>query len=86
MPYVTAGGAFGDIKAATPGLAGASATNAGWTAGAGLEFAVAPRWTLKAEYLYVDLGKFNCGVGCGAAVDNVAFSTNLIRGGFNYRF
>ena len=41
---------------------------------------------LKAEYLYVDLGKFNCGVGCGAAVDNVSFSTNLIRGGFNYRF
>ena len=43
-----------------------STTNAGWTVGAGLEFAVAPHWTLKAEYLYVDLGKFNCGVGCGA--------------------
>ena len=56
-------------------------------AGAGLEFAVAPRWTLKAEYLYVDLGKFNCGVACGAAVtDNVTFRTNLIRAGINYRF
>jgi outer membrane immunogenic protein len=86
MPYVTAGGAFGNIQASTPGLAGASTTNAGWTAGAGLEFAVAPHWTIKAEYLYVDLGKFNCGAGCGAAVDNVAFSTNLIRGGVNYRF
>jgi outer membrane immunogenic protein len=86
MPYITAGGAFGDIKASTPGLAGATTTNAGWTAGAGLEFAVAPHWTIKAEYLYVDLGKFNCGIGCGAGVDNVAFSTNLIRGGFNYRF
>jgi outer membrane immunogenic protein len=86
MPYITAGGAFGNIQASTPGLGGASTTNAGWTVGAGLEFAVAPRWTLKAEYLYVDLGKFNCGVGCGAPVDNVSFSTNLIRGGFNYRF
>jgi outer membrane immunogenic protein len=86
MPYITGGGAFGNIQASTPGLGGASTTNAGWTVGAGLEFAVAPRWTLKAEYLYVDLGKFNCGVGCGAPVDNVSFSTNLIRGGFNYRF
>jgi outer membrane immunogenic protein len=86
MPYVTAGGAFGNISASSPGLAGGSATNAGWTVGAGLEFAFLPRWTVKAEYLYVDLGKFNCGAGCGAAVDNVSFSTNLIRGGFNYRF
>ena len=88
MPYITAGGAFGNINASTPGLAGGNATNAGWTVGAGLEFAIAPRWTIKAEYLYVDLGSFNCGGGCsaGAAVDNVAFTTNLIRGGFNYRF
>jgi outer membrane immunogenic protein len=88
MPYITAGGAFGNISASTPGLAGGSATNAGWTAGAGLEFAIVPHWTIKAEYLFVDLGKFNCGVGCsaGAAVDNVAFTTNLVRGGFNYRF
>lgn len=86
MPYITAGGAFGNINASTPGLAGSSATNAGWTAGAGIEFAFLPRWTLKAEYLYVDLGKFNCGAGCGAPVDNVSFTTNLIRGGVNYRF
>jgi outer membrane immunogenic protein len=86
MPYITGGGAFGNIQASTPGLAGASTTNAGWTVGAGLEFAVAPRWTLKAEYLYVDLGKFNCGIGCGAPTDNVTFTTNLIRAGFNYRF
>jgi len=88
MPYVTGGGAFGNINASTPGLAGGTATNAGWTVGAGLEFAFLPRWTVKAEYLYVDLGKFNCGVGCsgGAAVDNVAFTTNLVRAGVNYRF
>ena len=47
-----------------------------------------PHWTAKAEYLYVDLGKFNCGAGCaaGALTDNVSFTTNLIRGGINYRF
>jgi outer membrane immunogenic protein len=86
MPYITAGGAFGDINASSPGLAGGNTTNAGWTAGAGLEFAIAGNWTAKAEYLYVDLGRFNCGVGCGGTTDNVAFNTNLIRGGINYRF
>ncbi len=86
MPYITGGGAFGTINASAPGLAGGSATNAGWTLGAGLEFAIAGNWTAKAEYLYVDLGRFNCGVGCGAPTDNVSFNTNLIRGGVNYRF
>ena len=38
LPYVTGGLAVGDIRAATPGFAGASNTSAGWTAGAGIEF------------------------------------------------
>jgi outer membrane immunogenic protein len=87
MPYITGGAAFGDVKAATPGFAGGSSDRAGWTLGAGLEFAVAQNWSLKAEYLYVDLGKFNCGASCGAAVtDNVSFTTNLVRAGVNYHF
>ncbi|HXX05090.1 MAG TPA: outer membrane beta-barrel protein [Xanthobacteraceae bacterium] len=86
MPYVTGGAAFGNINATTPGLAGGSATNAGWTIGGGLEVAIAGGWSAKAEYLFIDLGKFNCGIGCGAASDNVSFNTSLIRGGFNYRF
>lgn len=88
MPFVTAGGAFGDIRASAPGLTGGSTTNAGWTVGGGLEFAVAGNFTLKAEYLYVDLGKLNCGSGCfaGAATDNVSFTTNVVRAGLNYRF
>jgi outer membrane immunogenic protein len=86
MPYVTGGGAFGNINASTPGLAGGTATNVGWTVGAGVEFAINPHWSAKAEYLYVDLGKFNCGAGCGAPSDNVSFTTSLVRGGINYRF
>jgi outer membrane immunogenic protein len=87
MPYITGGAAFGDVKAATPGFAGANSDRAGWTLGAGLEFAVAQNWSVKAEYLYVDLGKFNCGISCGAAVtDNVSFTTNLVRAGVNYHF
>jgi outer membrane immunogenic protein len=54
--------------------------------GAGLEFAFYGNWSAKAEYLYVSLNKFNCGIGCGAATDNVSFNANLIRAGINYRF
>jgi outer membrane immunogenic protein len=88
MPYVTGGGAFGNVDAttATPGLAGGSATNVGWTVGAGLEYAITPRWSAKVEYLFVDLGKFNCGAGCGATTDNVSFTTSLVRGGVNFHF
>jgi outer membrane immunogenic protein len=87
MPFITGGAAFGDIKTSTSGFAGATQTNAGWTVGAGLEFAIAQNWTAKAEYLYVDLGKFNCGLSCGVtATDNVSFTTNLVRAGVNYRF
>jgi len=31
-------------------------TRAGWTVGGGAEWAFAPKWSVKAEYLYVDLG------------------------------
>jgi outer membrane immunogenic protein len=86
MPYVTGGLAVGDIKASVPGFAGGSATNAGWTAGGGIEFAIAGHWTAKAEYLYVDLGHFSCGIACGATTQNVSFDANLFRGGINYRF
>jgi outer membrane immunogenic protein len=87
MPYVTGGLAFGDVDARTPGSPGASSDRTGWTVGAGLEFALAGNWTAKAEYLYVDLGSFNCGLNCGAFTpDNVSFKTNVLRVGLNYRF
>jgi outer membrane immunogenic protein len=88
MPYVTGGVAFGDIKASIPGFAGGSSTNAGWTLGAGLEFAVVGNLTAKVEYLHVDLGDFDCGTACGAPIgpDNVNFKANIVRGGLNYRF
>ena len=88
MPYVTGGAAFGDIRASTPGFSGGSSTKTGWTLGGGLEAALVSNWTAKVEYLYVDLGSFNCGLGCGGGLtsDNVSFHTNLLRAGVNYRF
>ena len=87
LPYVTGGLALGDIKTSTPGFAGATQTNAGWTVGVGGEYAFTNNWSAKVEYLHVDLGSFNCGVSCGGtAVDNVSFHSDLVRGGINFRF
>jgi outer membrane immunogenic protein len=82
MPYVTGGLAIGDIRTSGPGFVGVNQTNAGWTVGGGLEFALPANWTAKVEYLYVDLGNVNNNVGFG----NVNFTTNVVRGGLNYRF
>jgi outer membrane immunogenic protein len=87
LPYVTGGGAFGNVKATNSVLSSASSTQVGWTFGGGLEYAFMGNWTAKLEYLYVDLGKFNCGVACGAVVtDNVSLKENVIRAGLNYKF
>ncbi|MEI9804986.1 MAG: hypothetical protein WDN48_11640 [Pseudolabrys sp.] len=37
----------------------------------------------QGRYLYVDLGKFDCGISCGAATDNVSFKSNVVRAGIN---
>lgn len=87
MPYLTGGLAVGGVQANAPGFAGASSTQAGWTAGLGVEYALTTNWRAKLEYLHVDLGSFNCGLSCGpAAVDNVKFTSEVVRGGISYRF
>jgi outer membrane immunogenic protein len=86
LPYLTGGLAVGDIKATSP-IGSASKVNLGYALGAGVEYALWTSWSVKAEYLYVDLGKFDCGASCsGAGTDNVSFKANLIRLGVNYRF
>lgn len=88
MPFVTGGAAFGNIQASTPGFGGINSDQTGWTLGGGLEAALTNNWTAKVEYLYVDLGKVDCGLGCsgGLTTDNVSFHTNILRGGVNYKF
>jgi outer membrane immunogenic protein len=86
MPYVTAGGAYGDIKA-TISPAGLTANEAkmGYAAGVGLEYAFLGNWTAKVEYLYVNLGKFDTGF-FTPVVDNVSFDESIVRVGVNYKF
>lgn len=87
MPYITAGGAYGDIKATATTLGLSTSDNEsklGYTIGAGLEYAFLSRWTVKGEYLYVDLGKFSPSF--AASAYNVSFSEHIVRAGLNYRF
>ena len=90
LPYLTAGGAYGDVRATSndPASPGASDTRLGWTAGVGLEYAFAGNWTAKIEYLYVDLGSFNCGAACppNVATNDIDFKASILRFGLNYKF
>ena len=67
LPYITAGAAGGDIKA-TDVVGSATKTKIGWTAGLGVEYAFMSNWSAKLEYLYADLGKFDCGSSCTGVV------------------
>jgi len=88
LPYITGGAAFGSIKASNSAASSASKTKFGWTAGVGIEYAFLGNWSTKLEYLYADLGSFDCGSACSGGVtpDNVSFKTNIVRAGINYRF
>lgn len=104
--YATGGYAYGDVKVGgslndtgvvvggpafslTANFA-ASHVNSGWTAGAGIEQALAQNWTWKVEYLYVDLGSLNVvapGTIPGETINiHDRFTDNILRAGLNYQF
>jgi outer membrane immunogenic protein len=82
--YVTGGLAYGNVNGTSP-FSSFSTTNTGWALGGGLEFALQGPWTMKVEYLHVDLGDNNLTVPA-ATVRNVDFSADIVRAGLNYRF
>jgi outer membrane immunogenic protein len=67
-------------------------TRFGWTAGAGFEWGFVPNWSLKAEYLYYDLGNTTVtGVAPGFTPPFSTTTTfenkgHIARVGINYRF
>jgi outer membrane immunogenic protein len=112
LVYATGGLAYGHVESSTnisdvsstfstsPASGSASAVRAGWTAGGGIEsvLAFAPRWSLKAEYLYYDLGNLSYALSPAAfisggrtpvgAINTTAtahFQGSLVRVGLNYK-
>jgi len=99
--YVTGGLAYGSVNhqfsasnnAGSFNTTNATSTNAGWTAGAGLEWAFAPQWSIKGEYLYVDLGNRTYSTipsgttPAGASIDSsFRDKFSVARVGVNFKF
>jgi outer membrane immunogenic protein len=107
--YATGGLAVGQVRSSSVSTFSATGdayagsnddTRAGWTIGAGGEWMISPRWSIKAEYLYVDLGKTsytqNCTVAGVCTAPPIAQAAtyqtelhvheNIARVGFNYHF
>jgi len=76
-----------------------SNTRVGWTAGGGIEWLFAPNWSVKAEYLYYDLGSVTYGLSplqnfnsagtlftSGSPFSRTRFTGNIVRAGLNYHF
>lgn len=101
--YATGGLAYGEthhshfvrFSLAGDSYAGSNSdTKAGWTVGGGAELALDRNWTVKAEYLYVDLGSSSYSSGTSPIIPNplnfynASYDTqfHVIRAGINYKF
>jgi outer membrane immunogenic protein len=101
--YVTGGLAYGERDSGTVTVNGAGAFpnvtfgsggngwRSGWVLGGGIEYAVTNNWTVRGEYLHVDLGSTTTtytGGGGGLLNYRVRRSNtdDIIRAGVNYKF
>jgi len=90
--YVTGGVAFADLRykyftAVTP-VESFSETKAGWTLGAGAEFAFSPAWSARLEYRYTDFGSISNAslVGSPGFTYDHDPSFHTVRLGVSYHF
>jgi outer membrane immunogenic protein len=103
LPYLTGGlaltgfwmpSSFADNVGALGafGSAGNSDQRTGWTVGGGLEWAVNDHWSIKGEYLFVNLGRIATSIAPGFAGNpsglGVTSDLNLhvARAGVNFKF
>lgn len=85
--YFTGGWAFANLDQSVnaPGVSMRKEEVAtGYTLGGGLEWQIAPSWSLKTEYLYVDLGEQTLSSPAGTYTTDTDFHT--VRAGLNFRF
>jgi outer membrane immunogenic protein len=93
MFFGSGGAAFADegvqICNAARGCESLSQKVTGWTAGAGVEYAFAPNWSAKLEYLHVDFGSQQFSRTAAPVVffaRDVTLTENIARVGVNYKF
>lgn len=82
--YGSGGLAVGNLS--TSGIVGGSVdtTRVGYAVGAGIEVSVSRNWSLRADYLHIDLGNASCLGLCNSA--SFRATTELARIGLVYRF
>lgn len=79
---------FGGITLSSTAFSNAN-VNAGWTVGGGVEgVAWDPRWTWKAEYLYLDLGTLDAAASSVLTSTHIEtkFTDHVVRAGLNFHF
>ena len=81
--YGTGGVAYGHGEISVPG-ASVTVPGVGWTAGAGLQYALTPQWSIGAEYLHVDLDGPSGAAGPISASTKI--TTDLGRATLNFKF
>ena len=72
----------GSFATSTAGIA-ERYTRTGWTVGAGVEYAMTPNWTVKAEYSYYDFGTRTLGP---TYVGTIRADVHTVKLGVNYLF
>ena len=92
LPYVTGGFAWGHshININDGGgtiVSSLGQTQTGWTAGAGIEFAMSGNWSARLEYDYIDLSRRMVDLSAfGLPGVNVDPDIHLVKLGLNHRF
>jgi outer membrane immunogenic protein len=93
--YGTGGLAYANVNTIITGNTGNNLTASnsdwrlGWAAGGGLEYALGRNWSMRAEYMHIDLGRVDFS---GVALDTNTYAwhdhltDNVLRLGINYRF
>jgi len=79
--YGTLGLALGGGRVDLGGVS-ESHLHIGWAAGAGLEVGISPNWSVKAEYLFLDLSNVNYTL----TQTSNGLTSSVVRIGANYRF
>jgi outer membrane immunogenic protein len=82
MFYGTGGLAWADSKATLVGVSDTQ-SNFGWAAGGGIEYAFAPNWSAKIEYIHADYGSDNYAL---APTTSINLKTDTVKFGVNYLF
>jgi outer membrane immunogenic protein len=96
LVYGTAGIAYGNVEGTitglpAPGFLIGDKTHSGFVFGGGVEWALAPNWSVKVEYLRADLGTkltYDVAPGGGGTLPEKVSLKNLdvVRFGLNYKF